>query len=137
MDVKPDTLNKASQSDENTVTAYIEIPGYDVNSIDVSTVTLGTSKGKVTAQLEPTVVGDYDGDGIPDAMVKFDRQAVIEIVDIGKNTLTVSGTVAGETFEGSDEIRVMNNNEVPEFPTIALPIATIIGLLFLFQRRKG
>src|SRR5659263_152213 len=26
---------------------------------------------------------------------------------------------------------------IPEFPTMALPIAAVIGLLFLFQRRKG
>jgi hypothetical protein len=27
-------------------------------------------------------------------------------------------------------------NEIPEFPTVALPIAAIIGLAFFFQRRK-
>ena len=26
---------------------------------------------------------------------------------------------------------------VPEFPTIALPVLAIIGLMFLFQRKKG
>jgi len=26
--------------------------------------------------------------------------------------------------------------EIPEFPTVALPIAAILGLAFLFQRRK-
>lgn len=26
---------------------------------------------------------------------------------------------------------------IPEFPTVALPIASVIGLMFLFQRRKG
>lgn len=29
------------------------------------------------------------------------------------------------------------SNSVPEFPTIALPILSIIGLMFLLQRRKG
>ncbi|MDP2217547.1 MAG: PEF-CTERM sorting domain-containing protein [Methanolobus sp.] len=29
-----------------------------------------------------------------------------------------------------------NINEIPEFPTIALPIAAILGLAFIFQRRK-
>jgi hypothetical protein len=27
-------------------------------------------------------------------------------------------------------------NEIPEFPTVALPIAAILGLAFFFQRRK-
>jgi len=26
---------------------------------------------------------------------------------------------------------------IPEFPTVALPIVGVIGLMFLFQRRKG
>jgi hypothetical protein len=29
-----------------------------------------------------------------------------------------------------------NNNEIPEFPTVAIPMAGIIGMMFLFQRRK-
>ncbi len=29
-----------------------------------------------------------------------------------------------------------NGNEIPEFPTIAIPIAAIIGLAFIMQRRK-
>jgi hypothetical protein len=29
-----------------------------------------------------------------------------------------------------------NGNEIPEFPTIALPIAAILGLAFFLQRRK-
>ena len=28
-------------------------------------------------------------------------------------------------------------NDIPEFPTIALPALAVIGLMFLFQRRKG
>ena len=28
-------------------------------------------------------------------------------------------------------------NAIPEFPTIALPVISMIGLMFLFQRRKG
>jgi hypothetical protein len=108
VDVKPDTLNRASQSDKNAVTVYIEVPGYDVNAMDVATVTLSTSKGSVSAQLKPTEVGDYDKDGVPDRMVKFDRQAVIAIIDVGEKVkITISGKIAGAIFEGSDEIRVI------------------------------
>jgi len=35
----------------------------------------------------------------------------------------------GQTFETSEEI--------PEFPTLALPILVVIGLMFLYQRRRG
>jgi hypothetical protein len=112
VDVKPDTLNKASKSDKNAVTVYIEIPGYSVNAINVSTVTLNTLKGNVSAQLSPTEVGDYDSDGIPDRMVKFDRQAVIAIVDVGdKVKITIRGKIAEAAFEGIDEIRVIEQGK--------------------------
>lgn len=137
VDIKPDILYKESQSDENTVTAYIEIPGYNVNAIDLSTVILSTNKGKVPAHIFPTEVGDYDSNGIPDRIVKFYRQAVIGIVDNGNVVVMISGKIEGEEFEGSDEIIVIDQPEqIPEFPTVVLPIISISGLIFLFQRRK-
>jgi hypothetical protein len=49
-----------------------------------------------------------------------------------------SGEISGEDFMGTDVIRVTGQPEqVPEFPIVALPILSVIGLLFLFQRRKG
>lgn len=112
IDVKPDTLNKASQSDKNAITAYIEIPGYDVNSIDVASVVMTSSKGQAAAQLIPTDVGDYDNDGVPDRMVKFDRQTIIAIVDIGEQVkITINGGIAGSVFQGSDEIRVIGSSK--------------------------
>jgi hypothetical protein len=48
------------------------------------------------------------------------------------------------THLGSGEIGFTGNPyshdvtwQVPEFPTVALPIATVIGLIFLFQHRKN
>jgi len=29
------------------------------------------------------------------------------------------------------------NTGVPEFPTVALPVIAVIGMIFLFQRKKG
>jgi len=136
VDVNPDTLNKDSKG--GTVATYIEIPGYDINNIDITTVRLSTKNGMVSAQLTPISKGDYDSDGIPDRMVKFDRQAVIGIVDIGNVVITISGKISGEDFEGSDEVRIIGKAEqIPEFPTVALPIISVIGLMFLFQRRRG
>ncbi|WP_406662574.1 PEF-CTERM sorting domain-containing protein [Methanolobus sp. ZRKC3] len=34
-------------------------------------------------------------------------------------------------------MNVCPSNNIPEFPTIALPILSIIGMMFLFHRRKG
>ena len=106
VDFDPDTLNKKSKG--KWVTVYTELPaGYNVTDINVSTMMLNET---VSAELHPTEVGDYDSDGIPDLMVKFDRQAVIDILPIGDAvSITVTGRLTdGTQFEGSDTVRVID-----------------------------
>ena len=106
IDFDPDTLNLKSK--EKFVTVYIELPtGYDVSQIDVSSITLN---GTILALAKPTQVGDYDSDSIPDLMVKFDGDAVQDLLTPGSQVeITVTGEVAEIGFEGSDTIRVINN----------------------------
>jgi len=106
IDLKPDTLNRRSNG--QPMTCYIEIPGADVNAIDVSSVRITVGGASIAAQTRPTAVGDYDSDGIPDCMVKFDRAACEAVLELGDSVVvTVSGTVDGQKFEGSDRIRVI------------------------------
>ncbi|MCK4529131.1 carboxypeptidase regulatory-like domain-containing protein [candidate division WOR-3 bacterium] len=105
IDFDPDTLNL--QSKGKWVTTYIELPeGYDVSAINVSTVMLND---QVQAEMKPTEIGDYDDDSIPDLMVKFDRSAIQEILEVGDEVvITVTGElINGTPFEGSDTIRVI------------------------------
>lgn len=110
IDFDPDTLNLKSEG--VPVTVYIELPeGYSVDDIDVATVTIDvvpvTGNG-VSAMLHPTTVSDYDGDGIPDRMVKFIRADVQAILTSGFPTVFVTGSVGGATFEGTDTIRAIS-----------------------------
>jgi len=111
IDIKPDVLNRKSQG--RWITAYIELPGSrDPSDIEVSKTYITFQDDTVTAELSPTEVGDYDGDGISDRMVKFDREAVIEMldeVDVPEVvTLTVSGELTGGIpFSGEDIIRII------------------------------
>jgi len=105
IDINPDTLNLNSSG--NWITCYIELPdNYGVADIDTSTVLLNDV---VPAEDHPTDIGDYDNDGIPDLMVKFDRQVVQGILEPGENVaITVTGKLfAGTQFEGTDYIRVI------------------------------
>jgi hypothetical protein len=63
IDIDPDTLNLRSNG--RWVTAHIELPGgYDVSDINGSTMMLNST---VPVDLSgPEVIGDYDGDGVPD-----------------------------------------------------------------------
>lgn len=109
IDIDPDTLNLKSKG--KWITCYIELPeGYDVADINLSTVIL---ENTVYAEPAPAQIGDYDGDGIADLMVKFDRQEIIndlewewEVTYSEELTINLSlndGTVA----EGSDIIKVL------------------------------
>lgn len=105
IDFDPDTLNLKSIG--KVVTVYIELPtGYGISQINVSSIILN---GVISALAKPTEIGDYDGDGIPDLMVKFNRAAVQAILQVSDNVeITVDGKlIDGRLFEGRDIIRVI------------------------------
>jgi len=65
----------------------------------------------VSAQLSPTSVGDYDNDGLPDRMVKFNRQDVIAALAGSTGDITLILNVQlndGTAFSGCGTINVIN-----------------------------
>lgn len=121
IDVDPDTLNLKSNG--LWITAFIElIEGYNVNEIDLMSITLlleGTPFSIDSGA--PYEVGDHDTDGIPDLMVKFDRQLIIDLLqetdfetEPGEQLLVefrITGVVNGVSFEGSDWIRILKKGK--------------------------
>ncbi|MCJ7422691.1 ABC transporter substrate-binding protein [Candidatus Bathyarchaeota archaeon] len=108
VDIDPGILNLKGKL--KWVNAYIELPeGYNISDVDVSTLRLNMT---IPAELEPTAIGDYDSDTIPDLMVEFNRTAVSELalsegIMYGNATLTVTGKLYdGALFEGSGVIKV-------------------------------
>lgn len=105
VDIDPDTLNLNSSG--KWITCYIELPdGCHVEDINISTILLNDV---IPAEDHPTDIGDYDNDGIPDLMVKFDRQAVQDILEPGDGVeIKITGELNdGTKFEGLDYIRVI------------------------------
>lgn len=107
--------------------AVIEQYGGNTMDVDVDTVELEYN-GKIVKAENNRKYGfvknpkphDSDNDGIPEFMVKFDRQEVIKIVDPGMITLKVSGYLNdGSYFEGFDTIRVIGRF-IPKFPKFIL-----------------
>ncbi|WP_288070733.1 PEF-CTERM sorting domain-containing protein [Methanolobus sp.] len=100
----------------------------------------------------------YDTDGnvidsdsfvvIPDAGsgTIYDAQNGPVLLEVGATGIASVKLVTNEGNAGTDPNFAIDNicfdtcnessNEVPEFPTLALPIAAIIGLTFIFQRRN-
>lgn len=105
IDIDPDTLNLKSKG--RWITCYIELPtGYNVNDIDITTVLL---ENKVYAEHHPSKVDDYDGDSIPDIMLKFDKSEIEDILNTSESIpLTIRGIlINGSQFGGDDAIRVI------------------------------
>jgi hypothetical protein len=103
-DFTPGTLNLASHG--LWVTGYLEPPSpFAAGAIDIASIRLnGTVPVDPAA---PTAIADHDGNGVPDLMVKFNRAAVeLTLTDGDHVPVTVTGTVAGHTFIGTDYIRV-------------------------------
>jgi hypothetical protein len=106
VDFRPHILNRKSKS--KYVTCYIELPlGMDVNSIDVSTITLSLNGSEIMAEPYPVKIGDYDSDTVPDLMVKFNRKAIQNAATMGECEVTVGGKLIGYEmgFQGMGTIR--------------------------------
>jgi len=113
VDVNPNTLNLRNKG--KWVTAYIELPeSYNINDINVSTIMLN---GTVPPELRPRAIGDYDYDGVPDLMVKFDSakltKYILANVDIEERFMTITLTISGELndgtpFQGSCTIKIIH-----------------------------
>jgi hypothetical protein len=107
IDVDPNVINLKSTG--KPITAYIELSGLPVDSIDINSVKLEYQGQAVSANRVPCGVMDHDGNGIPDFMAKFDRQRVISILQPGLVVLIVSGRLRdGTGFAGPDTIEAID-----------------------------
>jgi PKD repeat protein len=112
---EPDTLSLKGKG--RWITVYIEFPdGYDVSRIDIDSVKLNY---RVPAEADTKYgfvrnpeIADRDGDGLPELTVKFDREAVKQILQPGEAVIAVSGKVSHHgglaDFEGMAAISVSN-----------------------------
>ena len=114
VDIDPDTVKLGAKG--RWITAYIEPPsGYQPTLIDLDTVKLNDI---VQAETDPkydfvtdpsSYTTDKDEDGILERMVKFDAASVQSLLNLGDNTLVVTGRLLGwpsaPDFEGSDTLR--------------------------------
>jgi len=117
INIDPDTLNLNSEG--KWITCYIELSeGYNVAKISLDSVTLECSSYTASiAENGPFEVGDYDGDGIPDLMVKFDRNNLITYLKncgnlLDQVSLGIIGSIDDKVFGGSDTIKVIGDKKV-------------------------
>jgi hypothetical protein len=107
VDFDPNVVKIDSQ--RNSVTVYIEFPEellFEVSQIDINSVYLNNL---LPAELAPTELSDYDYDGIPDLMLKFNIESVRDLLMPTENfIIEISGQLNdGILFKGYDVIRLI------------------------------
>ncbi|MCD4843414.1 MAG: FG-GAP-like repeat-containing protein [Methanosarcinales archaeon] len=123
--IEPETLNLKSNGE--WITTYVELPeGHDVSNINVPTINLTNSSGDIITSVDlsaPATIGDYNGNGTSDLMVKFNRTVVvdyfgkIDIIDDGTGIdeeieLVIAGELTdGTIFEGIGQIRLIKRGK--------------------------
>ncbi|HEY0602013.1 MAG TPA: rhamnogalacturonan lyase [Herpetosiphonaceae bacterium] len=108
LNLDPDTWNLKHNGPRHA-TAYIELPQSSAGDIVVSTVRLFVGGTPISAEIQPASVGDHDGNGIPDLMVKFDGQALSAALagHSGNTGVRIIGyLVSGDAFAGDDLVNV-------------------------------
>lgn len=133
----------------------------DVISVDNSTLAGGVATYKVNlingGTTTETLTDLYASDGPSDFYYVFSETTGAVLSDETKQvdlTVTVPAGKPPGTYtfdvsadwskplgpftisDTSNYLDVVLNVEVPEFPTIALPVLSVIGLLMVFERRK-
>lgn len=83
--------------------------------------------GILLISISAAMAVDFDSDNIPTAL------------EILSNTNPINSDSNGDGIMDGNLVnsRSGGSSQIPEFPTVALPVIAVIGLLFIFQRRKG
>jgi len=104
VDVTPNTLNMNANG--KWITAYLEPSApYSTGDIDLSCLRLNGMLG-----VDPDAsssIGDHDGDGIPDLMVKFARAAATDAAGVEDGVIEITGCLGGACFAGSDQVKLV------------------------------
>ncbi len=109
IDIDPDTINLGSNG--KFIKAFIEVPGYDVSGIDINTVMINKAipainDTKYGFVKDPTIE-DRDDDDLMEYMAVFYRSDLIPILEVGNNTLGVTGKIDSDSFAGTDIVEVI------------------------------
>jgi len=105
--ITPSTLNKKSEG--NYITAHIEFDeDIEIAEIDNRSIALLIDgHTMLNAHPDDVEISDFDGNGIEDVTVKFDRRAVVDSMGDGDVEVSIMGSVGPVFFQESELIQVI------------------------------
>jgi len=102
--IYPEVINLTARG--RSIRAAIQLPApYDPRDVVTNSVSL---YGELFAEPGSLEIGDTNGDGIDEAILRFDRQEFAELVPEGSLVpVTIAGEIDGQTwFEGTTQVRI-------------------------------
>ena len=111
-DLDPNSLKLGGTHMGQWATGYLEpAPPSTPNEIDLASIRLNGSVPRDASG--PSSIGDHDGGGRPDLMVKFRRAALALVLPEGDRVpIVVTGLIGDRAFVGHDTIRVRRGRVV-------------------------
>ena len=111
VDMNPKVLNPKSQG--NWISTIVETQEeMDIFDLDVSTLRISEIDGNqvdIPTETCDALVGDEDGDGIPDVVVKFDRAEVLANAYSSDIQVEVTGNLLdGTIVKGTESLHVLH-----------------------------
>jgi hypothetical protein len=117
------------QNDQKTIYLAASSPTAKTESYDVSVVR--TNSGLIHLSASPTGQAAITLNLPAGVLTYYPIVLTTSDADIGEEYNLI---VAGQTLTVSTTAEITT---IPEFPTVAAPVAAVLGLLFVFGRKKG
>ncbi|MCC4769179.1 PEF-CTERM sorting domain-containing protein [Methanosarcina sp. DH2] len=108
----------------------------------ITTIYFSPAVKSVSIEFEDAIIGNMDALLVNGEKLSTSKWNWL----ITTNTLRIESKTENiqkiEISDGSQCINLikfdnLRYNQIPEFPTVAFPIAAVIGMMFIFQRRKN
>jgi hypothetical protein len=123
-------MDKTSQQ---TIYAAASCPNEKTETYDVTVKRTDDPSGPIHLDVSPSGSSAFIFSWTSSTKGKeFYQPLVLTMTDAGDNE-AYDITVAGKTLSVSVTSQVQS---IPEFPTVAAPVAAVLGLLFVFGRKK-
>lgn len=131
--IAPKTLN--ARSSAPSVAVSIELTGFDPFDIDIATLRLA---GTIAPELKSVVVGDRDGDLVPDLTVRFSYPALRALLPTGPNEIELTGSlITGESFSAILSVKVIDPHGGQAAASVSPNPLNPAGVLSFRTSRQG
>ena len=129
--IKPGDTVYVNYGGDQFAALNVDYPWYDLVTLNGG----GAAVGQLTVTIPSKVISPFHPTSDPYTDTRSIAITLNASTPIGASFIVTIGA-GGQNTNLEFDTASRTVNSVPEFPTIALPVAAILGLAFIFQRRR-